>query len=87
MHFIVSYWWAILIGFLLYWLPTFVSLFRRASSWAAIAWVNFLLGWTIVGWFGALAWAGTAQQMRRGRKMSRSSVFEKPERWEPLKLR
>jgi hypothetical protein len=87
MLFLITYWWAVLIGLLVYWLPTFVALSRRASSWASIAWVNFLLGWTLLGWLGALAWAGTAQQIRRGRKMSRSSAFEKPEKWEPFRLR
>ena len=23
----------------------------------AIGWINFLLGWTIIGWIGALIWA------------------------------
>lgn len=83
MIFLVTYWWAALIGFLLYWLPTFVAGKRRVSPLAAIAWVNFLLGWTIVGWFAALIWACTAQQLRRGQRRFVSS-FDKPDFWAPL---
>jgi hypothetical protein len=84
MIFLVSYWWAVLIGFLLYWLPTFVARSRRVSSWVSIAWLNFLFGWTVLGWFAALAWASTAQRMTRGRQRHSPSTFEKPDQWEPL---
>ncbi len=39
----------------LYFLPTIVGWKKRNRR--AIFVVNFLLGWTIVGWFGALIWA------------------------------
>ena len=48
---------ALLTAFALYWLPTLVAGVRRHSNLIAIALVNFLLGWTGVGWVVALIWA------------------------------
>lgn len=42
---------------LIYFVPTIVALSRGHSSTAAIIVVNVFLGWTFVGWVGALAWA------------------------------
>ena len=39
----------------LYLLPSILG--RKKQNRAAIFAVNFLLGWTIVGWFAALIWA------------------------------
>lgn len=44
---------AVMIG--IYMLPTFLAL--GTPRIAAIAVVNLFLGWTLVGWVGALAWA------------------------------
>ena len=54
---------------LLYFLPTVIAVvFRHESDAVGIFLVNFLLGWTIVGWWVALIWAlashGTSQQVR-----------------------
>jgi hypothetical protein len=50
-----------LIGFiivgLLYFIPTFVGWNKRNRT--AIFWLNFFLGWTVVGWIGTLIWALT----------------------------
>lgn len=43
---------------LLYFLPTVIAIvFRHGSDAVGIFLVNFLLGWTIVGWWVALIWA------------------------------
>jgi hypothetical protein len=42
--------------FALYVFPIIVGFFRRRPDWARIV-VNLLLGWTVVGWFLAFAWA------------------------------
>lgn len=42
-------------GLLLYFLPTMVAQGRNRA--AAITVVNVFLGWTLLGWVGALAWA------------------------------
>ncbi len=41
----------------LYFVPAFIARNKRNSS--AIFWLNFLLGWTFLGWVGALIWAMT----------------------------
>jgi hypothetical protein len=50
--------WALMVlGGLLYWLPTIIAVSRKADSGLGIAFLNFLFGWTILGWLGALVWA------------------------------
>ena len=40
-----------------YFIPVFVAAHRGCRSVNRIAVVNLLLGWTVLGWIGALAWA------------------------------
>lgn len=40
-----------------YLIPTFVALGRKKQNALAIAALNVVLGWTLVGWAGALVWA------------------------------
>ena len=47
------------IVFLLYFLPTIVALCRGHHNFAAIAALNFFLGWTFLGWVIAMVWALT----------------------------
>jgi hypothetical protein len=41
----------------LYWLPTIIAIARHTNSALGVAALNFLLGWTGVGWVLALMWA------------------------------
>jgi hypothetical protein len=41
----------------LYFAPAIIALRRKCRSDAAIFVFNLLLGWTVFGWFVALAWA------------------------------
>jgi len=50
--------------FLLYWLPTIIAIVRHAPSALGVAAVNFLFGWTVIGWFMALVWALAAHPGR-----------------------
>ena len=43
--------------FVMYWLPTIIAVLRRTPSALGVAAVNFLLGWTIIGWLVALIMA------------------------------
>lgn len=45
---------AILIG---YFLPTIIALVKKKKNKGAIALVNILLGWTLIGWLWALIWS------------------------------
>lgn len=51
---------SLLVGTLLYFVPTFVAFRRRHHNRAAIGLLNVLLGWTFFGWAVALIWAATA---------------------------
>lgn len=52
--------------FVLYFLPWFVAAARNHRNWPAIAVMNLLLGWTLLGWIGALIWATTNDVEARG---------------------
>jgi hypothetical protein len=45
----------------LYFLPTFLALARGHANSFPIAIVNLSLGWTVIGWVGALFWSLTKQ--------------------------
>jgi hypothetical protein len=44
-------------GFVMYFLPSIIALARNKRDIAAIALLNFFLGWTMIGWVVALVWA------------------------------
>lgn len=43
----------------LYLLPTFEAWIGKKKNLTSIALLNFLLGWSVIGWVGALIWAVT----------------------------
>ena len=45
---------------LVYLLPSFLAIARGHQSWWAIVTLNLFLGWTVIGWIGALVWSLTA---------------------------
>jgi|ERR1035437_1428788 hypothetical protein len=50
---------ALLIGVTIYFIPAMVGQHKHHAG--AIFVLNLLLGWTIIGWVGALIWAMTAE--------------------------
>jgi hypothetical protein len=44
---------------LVYFLPTFLATARGHQSWLWLSWLNLPLGWTLLGWIGALIWSFT----------------------------
>jgi hypothetical protein len=52
MRFLIIFW-------LLYFFPTFNALFMKKRNAAAIIALNFLLGWTVIGWIFCLIWSMT----------------------------
>jgi len=44
----------------LYFVPTAVAMKRGHQNTAAIVVINIFLGWTLLGWVAALAWAVSA---------------------------
>ena len=47
----------LVLGMVGYMLPTIVAALRRHPQLLAIFLINFLLGWTVIGWVGALVWS------------------------------
>jgi Superinfection immunity protein len=45
------------LGFVLYFLPSILALARNKRDTVSIFVLNFLLGWTAIGWVVALVWA------------------------------
>ena len=45
-----------------YFLPTIIAFARHKSSAAGIFILNFFLGWTLIGWVGALVWSLTSDR-------------------------
>lgn len=45
----------------LYFLPLIIGIARGVTGSGFLFFVNFFFGWTIVGWFGCLIWAGFGQ--------------------------
>jgi hypothetical protein len=43
-----------------YFLPTIIAIIRKHGSTGGIFALNFLLGWTVIGWVGSLIWALSA---------------------------
>jgi hypothetical protein len=42
---------------LVYFIPTFVASARNQENRFSIFALNLVLGWTVIGWIGALVWA------------------------------
>jgi len=49
----------VIIGFALYFAPTLEAYHRKKKNKEAIFYLNFFLGWTLIGWVVALVWAVT----------------------------
>ncbi len=45
-----------------YFFPTIIAGFRKHKNTLAIGLLNLFLGWTLIGWLGALIWAVLANQ-------------------------
>jgi hypothetical protein len=58
---------------LLYFVPALIAILRGHQSWPAIAILDLLLGWSVIGWIIALIWSLTAPR--------RETVIVLRERW------
>ena len=52
----------LIVGAIIYFLPTIVAVIREHRNVPALAALNALLGWTLIGWAGALVWALLRQE-------------------------
>ena len=68
----------IVVGFVLYFLPTFIGFRRKRPLRWGILIFNLLLGWTIVFWFVALAWANTPTGQRFWFRLQQATAASVP---------
>ena len=47
----------IVVGIMLYFIPTYIAYNRNTKNKVAILMVNLFLGWMFLGWVGALVWS------------------------------
>lgn len=52
-------------GVAFYFLPTIIGAARHKTNLVGIFLVNFLLGWSIIGWIVALVWAVSTERVDR----------------------
>jgi hypothetical protein len=50
---------------LLYFLPCWVAIARNIKGNGGVFVINFFLGWTLIGWVVALAWAAAGEPQQR----------------------
>jgi hypothetical protein len=50
-------WIWIVILLALYFIPAIISFYKKHKNTTAIVLLNFFLGWTLLGWVGALIWS------------------------------
>lgn len=50
------------VAVILYFVPLFVAVLRNHPNAVAITLLNLFLGWTLIGWVGALVWASLAKK-------------------------
>jgi hypothetical protein len=61
-----------IVGLATYFLPTLIALFRQHDNTLAIFMLNFLAGWTFIGYVFAIVWSCTTS--RRAQKYKSPSV-------------
>lgn len=62
---------AVVIGICIYLLPAIIAAYRGHPHWLTLAIVNFMTGWTGLGWIATAVWSfvtprGTKQQSFHG---------------------
>src|SRR3954453_10189208 len=66
--------WTIIVCFLLYLLPTMIAAGRKSKRTAGVFVVNFFLGWTLIGWVLALAWAAGSDKQEIAEKSANHKI-------------
>ncbi|TPN82471.1 superinfection immunity protein [Aquimarina algicola] len=50
------------VGFICYFIPSIIAIFRGKSNTIAIIALNFFLGWSLIGWVVSLVWSLSKDQ-------------------------
>jgi hypothetical protein len=51
------YWSLVALGALFYFLPALIAMNRNCEHSGAISLIDFVFGWTVLGWLAAFIWA------------------------------
>jgi len=62
-HWPFGFGWGLFIFVFPYFLPTIIAVVRRKSSAVGVFFLNLFLGWTVIGWIGALIWAQSSDRI------------------------
>lgn len=54
----------VLVGTAIVFLPTIIALCTRKVHWREAFVINLSAGWTVAGWFAAIAWAATGDDAK-----------------------
>lgn len=65
LYIIAHSWVVVILVFAMYFLPYIVARCRGHNNASAIGALTLLMGWTMLGWVGALVWAFTANTNER----------------------
>lgn len=68
----------IIIGILIYFIPSILAYERDHSKRNAIYMLNFFLGWSFIGWVISLVWAHTEKNRNFTRKAPKSGMKKCP---------
>ena len=69
---------ALVVGLILYFIPTIVAGIREKQNGMAITMLNLFLGWTFIGWVVALVWALTVDQPTQSQVRSDNPDVRRP---------
>ena len=58
----------LIVFMLLYFAPTIIAMLRRAKGDCGVLVINLFLGWTMIGWVVALAWAVSSDKRQKAVK-------------------
>lgn len=74
----ISIWQLIVLAIMVaaYFLPLIVAVMRSHQNAGAIAALNLLLGWTLLGWVGALVWAMLSKPEEAGKARGQDVVAD-----------
>ncbi|MFI5096267.1 MAG: superinfection immunity protein [Candidatus Acidiferrales bacterium] len=54
-------WILLLLSLVIYFIPSMWAASKHSNKSTGIFLLNLLLGWTVIGWIGALIWAGSVE--------------------------
>lgn len=70
---------------IIYYIPILIGIKRRHQNIIGLGILNFFFGWTVIGWFAALIWSFSYNEVPSKEKAKQTTVGEELERLARLK--